>query len=200
MSTATFNATYRPQAEVDAQLTNGADVTVTDPRVAVGPAAVGTLAAVPGVRAVEPMQHRYAYVGTDLQDLYGVDPARSPAPPRLQDAYFSGGTAARSWHRLAAGPDAILVSAETVQDFQLLPGDPVNLRLQDGRPASRDGAVPLRGHRHEFPTAPRTASSWPTPTMSPPAPADAVGTFLVDTGGGTPAGAGPAALLGTSAA
>ena len=30
VSTATFNATYRQQAEVDAQLTNGADVTVTE--------------------------------------------------------------------------------------------------------------------------------------------------------------------------
>ena len=30
---------------------------------------------VPGVRSVEPLQHRFAYVGADLQDLYGVRPA-----------------------------------------------------------------------------------------------------------------------------
>ena len=39
-STATFNATYQAQAEVDAQLTNGADVTVTEaPGATVAPAA-----------------------------------------------------------------------------------------------------------------------------------------------------------------
>src|SRR5205807_4692636 len=72
-STATFNATYRHQAGVDALLTNGADVTVTEPPGAtVGPAASAELAAVSGVAGVEPLQHRFAYVGADLQDLYGV--------------------------------------------------------------------------------------------------------------------------------
>ncbi len=86
-STAIFNATYRQQAEVDALLTNGADVTVTEsPGVVVGPRQHPTLAAVPGVRSVEPVQHRYAYVGADLQDLYGVrtdtivDATRSRTP------------------------------------------------------------------------------------------------------------------------
>ena len=32
---------------------------------------------VPGVRSVEPLQHRFAYVGSDLQDLYGVRHALS---------------------------------------------------------------------------------------------------------------------------
>ena len=34
---------------------------------------------------------------------------------------------------LAAAPDSILVSAETVKDYQLHPGDPVNLRLHGRR-------------------------------------------------------------------
>jgi len=39
-STAVFNSTYKQQAEVDARLTNGADVTVTQsPGAATGPAA-----------------------------------------------------------------------------------------------------------------------------------------------------------------
>jgi putative ABC transport system permease protein len=74
-STATFDATYRQQAEVDARLTNGADVTVTEaPGTRVGPSAAAAIASVPGVRGVEPVQHRFAYVGADLQDLYGVRP------------------------------------------------------------------------------------------------------------------------------
>ncbi|HYL51584.1 MAG TPA: ABC transporter permease, partial [Acidimicrobiia bacterium] len=72
-STAVFNATYQAQALVDARLTNGADVTVTEaPGAGVGPGAARALASVPGVKAVEPIQHRFAYVGADLQDLYGV--------------------------------------------------------------------------------------------------------------------------------
>src|SRR5664279_6051169 len=63
-STATFNATYAQQAEADAQLTNGADVTVTEPPTAtVSPDAAAALAVVPGVRAVKPLQHRFAYIG-----------------------------------------------------------------------------------------------------------------------------------------
>ena len=76
-STAVFNSTYQQQAEVDARLTNGADVTVTEsPGAHVGPRARPRGSrSVPGVRSVEPLQHRFAYVGADLQDLYGVRPA-----------------------------------------------------------------------------------------------------------------------------
>jgi putative ABC transport system permease protein len=183
-STATFNATYRAQAEVDAQLTNGADVTVT-PGGAVGPAAAVPLARVAGVRAVEPIQHRFAYVGADLQDLYGVNPATITRATALQDQYFQGGTAQQLLGRLAAQPDAILVSAETVKDFQLQPGDLVNLRLPDTRTHQLTTvAFHYVGIVTEFPTAPKdsflvaNASYIAASTGS-----DAVGAFLVDTGG-----------------
>jgi len=66
-STATFNATYAQQAEADAQLTNGADVTVTQaPGTPAPPGRITGIAAVPGVRAVEPVQHRFAYIVTDI--------------------------------------------------------------------------------------------------------------------------------------
>jgi putative ABC transport system permease protein len=133
-STATFSATYRAQAEVDAQLTNGADITVTEPPgSSVSAGAAAKLAAVPGVRAVEPIQHRFAYVGADLQDLYGVNPSSITNVTALQDNYFQGGTVEELMHTLAAQPDSLLVSAETVKDFQLRPGDAVNLRIQDAR-------------------------------------------------------------------
>jgi putative ABC transport system permease protein len=185
-STAVFNATYRQQAEADALLTNGADVTVTEsPGAPTGPGEAGRLAAVPGVRAVEPLQHRFAYVGSDLQDLYGVRPGTITKATALQDAYFTGGTARQLTHALAARPDSILVSAETVKDFQLHPGDLLNLRLQDGR-TKQFTTVPFHyaGVVKEFPTAPKdsffvaNASYVARKTGS-----DAVGTFLVDTGG-----------------
>ena len=105
---------------------------------------------------MEPLQHRFAYVGPDLQDLYGVRPATVAGATRLQDAYFQGGSARQLLTTLASRPDAILVSAETVRDFQLNPGDLLRLRLQDGH-TGKLVMVPFHyvGIVKEFPTAPK---------------------------------------------
>ncbi|MFI1294198.1 FtsX-like permease family protein [Streptomyces sp. NPDC020792] len=185
MSTATFNATYKQQAEVDARLTNGADVTITEPPGArTGPSAASSLA-VPGVRHVEPLQHRFAYVGSDLQDLYGVRPTTITTATSLQDAYFSGGTARQLMATLAHRPDALLVSAETVKDFQLSPGDTVRLRIQDARTkALRTVPFHYAGIVKEFPTAPKDSFFVANASYIAKATgSDAVGAFLVDTGG-----------------
>ncbi|MFF1688359.1 MULTISPECIES: FtsX-like permease family protein [unclassified Streptomyces] len=184
-STATFNATYKQQAQVDAQLTNGADVTVTQsPGVSVGRDA-GRSLKVAGVRHVEPVQHRFAYVGADLQDLYGVNPASIASATSLQDAYFAGGTAKSLMSKLSARPDSVLVSEETVKDFQLSPGDTLNLRLQDSRTKSlRTVAFHYAGIVKEFPTAPKDSFFVANADYIAKATASvAVGTFLVDTGG-----------------
>ncbi len=187
VSTASFNSTYRQQAEVDARLTNGADVTVTEsPGSHAGPGAANPLAAIPGVRHVEPLQHRFAYVGADLQDLYGVRPSTITSATSLQNAYFSGGSAKSLMSKLAARPDSLLASEETVKDFQLAPGDTLKLRLQDARTKTFH-TVPFHyaGIVKEFPTAPRDSffvanAGYIARTTG----SDAVGTFLVDTGGG----------------
>ena len=186
VSTATFNATYRQQAEADAQLTNGADVTVTEPPGGTaGPGAARELAAVPGVHHVEPVQHRFAYVGSDLQDLYGVQPATIGSATALQDAYFQGGTAHDLLATLQARPDAVLVSAETVHDFQLTPGDLINLRLQDTRTRSlRTVPFHFAGVVKEFPTAPKDSFLVANAAyVARSTGSNAVGAFLVDTGG-----------------
>jgi putative ABC transport system permease protein len=185
-STATFNATYRAQAEVDAQLTNGADISVTEsPGTTVAPAAAGPIAAVTGVRAVQPIQHRFAYIGPDLQDLYGVRPATITSATALQDTYFQGGTARALMDQLAAHPDSILVSAETVKDYQLHPGDLLNLRLQDSRTRQLT-MVPFHyiGIVKEFPTAPKDSFFVANASyIAQQTGSNAVGAFLVDTGG-----------------
>jgi putative ABC transport system permease protein len=155
-STAVFNATYKQQATVDARLTNGADVTVTaSPGSHTGPVQANRLAKVPGVASVEPMQHRFVYVGADLQDLYGVRPGTITNAGQLQNAWFQGGSASTLMSRLASRPDAALLSAETVKDFQLHPGDLVRLRLQNAQ-SHRYQVVPFHyvGVAKEFPTAP----------------------------------------------
>lgn len=184
-STATFNATYRQQAEVDALLTNGADVTVTEaPGTSVPPAAAAPLSTVPGVAGVEPLQHRFAYVGADLQDLYGVRPATIGGVTALQDAYFEGGSGRQLMDTLAARPDSILVSAETVADFQLQQGDLVRLRLTNGTGAPIEVPFHYVGIVKEFPTAPKDSFFVANADyVARGTGSDTVGAFLVDTGG-----------------
>lgn len=191
VSIATFNSTYRAQAEVDAQLTNGADVTVTQSPGANASVADGArLAQVSGVKAVEPLQHRFAYVGNDLQDLYGINPGTISRATTLQDAYFQGATAAESLAQLTSRPDAVLVSAETVNDFQLNPGDLIKLRLQDVQTHTYR-TVPFHyvGIVNEFPTAPKDSFLVANADyVAQHTGSSAVGTFLVSTGGSNVSG------------
>jgi putative ABC transport system permease protein len=156
VSTAIFNATYEAQARVDAELTNGADATVTGSAAAPAGVRLAAIRAVAGVAAAAPMMHRFAYVGADLQDLFGIDAAELPGATTLADAYFANHDATATLGRLAATPDGVLVSDETVRDFQLVEGDRINLRLQSALDHQYHVA-PFRfvGTIREFPTAPR---------------------------------------------
>jgi putative ABC transport system permease protein len=190
VSTSVFNSTYQAQAEVDARLTNGGDVAVTEsPGAAVSPAAARQLEAVDGVSAVEPIQHRFAYVGSDLQDLYGVRTSTIVDATSLQDAYFAGGTARGLIQKLADDPSAVLVSQETVTDFQLTIGDKMILRLQD-EAAHRYRRVPFTyvGVVKEFPTAPSDSFIVANADyIAAQTHSDAVGAFLIDVSGSDPA-------------
>ena len=194
-STAAFNTTYRQQAEVDARLTNGADVVVTASAAApLAPGRVRVFAALPGVASVEPIQHRYAYIGRDLQDLYGVDAQTIVRNGRLQDAFFRGGSAAGLMGRLARTPNGIFVSAEVVHDYQLRLGDRINLRVLDQR-TRRPIAIPFTylGITEEFPTAPKDAYTIANAAYVATTTGDAgIGTFLIQTPGASPAQVGTA--------
>jgi putative ABC transport system permease protein len=184
VSTAVFNNTYRAQARVDAQLTNGADVAVSvPPGTELSADTTARISATSGVRRVEPLIHRYAYIGTDLQDLYGVRPATVAKATSLQDAYFSGGSASQLMGILGSRPNSVLVSSETVKDYQLRLGDPIILRLQDTR---TQRTVPVTFHyagvAKEFPTAPRDSFFVTNAAYVAAATANpAVGTFLIST-------------------
>jgi putative ABC transport system permease protein len=157
VSTAVFNQTYGAQSRVDAQLTNGSDVTATTTAATGLPPRIFTAARqIPGVVAVQPMMHRFAYVGNDLQDMFGIDPRTIEQGTTISDAFFAGGNAQTVLAALASRPDAVLVSDETVRDYQLRQGGLIRLRLQ----FASDHAyhiVPFHyvGIVREFPTAPR---------------------------------------------
>jgi putative ABC transport system permease protein len=184
VSTAVFTATYDTQARLDVALTVGSDVAVVaPPGSAVGPKATAQIAQAPGVRAVEPLQHRFGYVGPDLQDLYGVQASTFARVAPLQDAFVPGSTVAKTLAALQATPDGVLLSAETLHDYQLHPGDLIRIRLQTGADrAYRPVDFHVIGQVSEWPTAPKDSfivanSDYLTSRTG----SDAVATFLVST-------------------
>ena len=152
-----FTATYDQQARVDAQLTLGADVTVS---AAPGAVAKGGLlqrvSKVPGVAGVTGVDHSYAYVGPDLQDIFGIDPSTFSNGSSLRDSYFIGGSATQMLSRLHTTKDGVIVSKETITDYSLQLNDLLRLRVLDQR-TGRFRVVPFHvvGVVQEFPSAPR---------------------------------------------
>jgi len=146
-----FTATYDQQARVDAQLTLGGDIVVSG-----APNLEQAVARVPGVAGTTAFDHTYAYVGPDLQDTFGIDPATFLHGTSLRDSYFIGGSSSEMLRRLSVRRDAILVSKETVTDYSLRIGDLLKLRTLDHR-TGRFHVVPFHvaGVVQEFPSAPR---------------------------------------------
>lgn len=182
VSTAVFTATYQAQSRVDVALTVGADVAVVEPPGSgVGPSGAARLSTVPGVDAVEPLQHRFAYVGADLQDVYGVQAATFARVAPLQDAFVPGSTIDRTLATLRATPDGVLLSAETLHDYQLHPGDLIKLRLQTGSDhAYRAIDFHVIGQVTEWPTAPKDSFIVANADyLTAMTGSDAVSTFLV---------------------
>jgi putative ABC transport system permease protein len=152
-----FTATYDQQANVDAQLSLGADVTATAaPGVTMQHNLQARIARVPGVQSTTAIDHSYAYVGPDLQDTFGIDPTTISRATTLRDSYFLGASAQQTMNRLRSTRDGILVSKETIADYQLKIGDLLNLRVLDRR-SGRFRVVPFHvaGVVQEFPSAPR---------------------------------------------
>jgi putative ABC transport system permease protein len=157
VSLGVFAATYDQQAGVDAQLTLGADVVATAPPGVTARAGLADrIAAVPGVAATSAVDHSYAYVGPDLQDTFGIEPATIGTATTLRDSYFLGGGTGTMLSRLKSTPDGILVSKETITDYSLKLGDLLRLRVLDHR-SGRFRIVPFHvvGTVQEFPSAPR---------------------------------------------
>jgi putative ABC transport system permease protein len=117
-----------------------------------------------------------------------VRPGSIVGAGRLQNGWFAGGSARGLMDRLARQPDGVLVSQETVHDFQLHPGDLLRLRLQDGR-TKQLKTVPFHyiGVAKEFPTAPKDSFFVANQKyVSPATGSNAVGAFLVQTDGTSP--------------
>ena len=96
VSLGVFTATYDEQAKIDAQLTLGADVTVTSPPgVAASSNLPAKVAAVPGVSCDHGGQPLLRLRGPDLQDTFGIDPATSAKRPACATPTSSAGAPTR---------------------------------------------------------------------------------------------------------
>ncbi len=150
-----FDATYRQQQIIDAQLTLGADIKAV-PNGAATTATVAHLTG-PGVAAATPFVDRVVYVGPEAQDLLAIDTATLPGVAPLADSFFQGSTAAGAIDALKARPDAILVSSETAKDYSIVPGDRIRIRVPDATGNLKTVDFTMAGIALEFPTAPKDA-------------------------------------------
>lgn len=158
-SISVFAATYSHQQRVDAELTLGSDVRVVPTAEHPEPTSFAqTLARLPGASAATPFKTTLAYVGTEIQDIFGVDVPSFRRATNLSDAFFQGGTAEETMNRLAATPDGILVSDETARDYSIVVGDHMTIRLYNrDSQMYQDAHFTVAGIAKEFPTAPKDA-------------------------------------------
>ena len=150
-----FDATYRQQQRIDAELTLGADIKAIPTAPATAADAVHLAGA--GVVGATPFVDRVVYVGPEAQDLLAIDTATLPGVAPLADTFFKGVTAAGAIDALKSRPDAILVSAETAKDYSIVPGDRIRIRVPDANNNLRTIDFTMAGIALEFPTAPKDA-------------------------------------------
>jgi putative ABC transport system permease protein len=156
LSTAIFTSTYDQQSRLDVALTVGSDVSATAlPGTPTRAGEAATISHAAAVTAVEPLVHRFAYVGPDLQDMFGINPLRIQSAAALQDAFVPGSSISATMGAMARTPDGVLLSAETIRDYQLHVGDLVRLRLPIGSSGYRPVVFHVVGQINEFPTAPK---------------------------------------------
>jgi putative ABC transport system permease protein len=150
-----FDATYRQQQTVDAELTLGADLKLT-PSGAQTTSAVNAVGG-PGIALTTPFVDRIVYVGAEAQDLLAIDPSTLPQVSPLADTFFNGTTAKQAMTALATQPDAVLVSSETATDYSIVPGDKLMIRVPDAHGNLVTVTFHMAGIALEFPTAPKDA-------------------------------------------
>jgi putative ABC transport system permease protein len=158
-SVALFSSTYAAQQEVDARLTLGADVKVSPRAGHVQTAAfTSTLNRVPGASDATPFKTTVAYVGTEIQDIFGVNVAGMRKVTSFSDTFFRPYSAQATLDKLAATPNGILISDEMANLYSIVPGNHVKISLFDRRTgAYRVSQFTVVGVALEFATAPKDA-------------------------------------------
>jgi putative ABC transport system permease protein len=145
-----FQHTYMLEKQRDAQYVVGADVRFTPALNSPQPAGFAAeLAKLSGVQAVTAVaRDTQALVGSEKNTVYGIDLATFRQTAYLPDSFFvdaqaaqtlealrqgtanyAPGSAAQTLDALAKTRNGVLISVEQAQKYNILPGDPVLLRL-----------------------------------------------------------------------
>ncbi|MEA2621472.1 MAG: putative transport system permease protein [Chloroflexota bacterium] len=151
-----FDATYGAQQVVDAELTLGGDLKVVPSTPTAALPAVQAVSG-PEVALATPFVDRIVYVGSEAQDLLGIDPNTLPGVAHLSDSFFDHQSASAAIDVLTSQPDAILVSSETAHDYSIVMGDTLNIRVPDANGNLTVVQFHMAGIALEFPTAPKDA-------------------------------------------
>ncbi len=93
--------------------------------------------------------------GRTFRTCSGSTRAPSKARPRSRIRSFPGSTIQATLAAMSATRDGVLLSAETIRDYQLHVGDQVRLRLPVGSSGYQPVTFHVVGQISEFPTAPK---------------------------------------------
>ncbi|MBA4383796.1 MAG: hypothetical protein C0410_03605 [Anaerolinea sp.] len=131
ISLSIFIHTYQIQKAVDARFALGSDIKLT---VASGLHQqtidfVKDISRVPGVAAVSPVENLQAYVGSNLQTIFGIDPQSYTLAAEPKNSFFTNGNAAQTMQDLANVPNGVLVSQQLADAYSIGVGDTVIIRL-----------------------------------------------------------------------
>jgi putative ABC transport system permease protein len=139
-----FINTYQVQKAVDARFELGSDIKLTTASTQQQTATfVQEITKVPGVTAVTPVENMQAYVGANLETVFGIDPNSYTMVTELTDSFFVDTSAAQAMQNLAQVPNGVLVSDELAKAYDILPDDPVIIRLPRTLPGNANAEVPM---------------------------------------------------------
>lgn len=132
VSLSIFIQTYQVQKAVDARYLLGSDIKITvattAPRQQTASFAQ-EISRVPGVSVASPIESLLAYVGSNRQTVFGIDPASYTLAASPTNSSFSSGSAAQAMQALASVPNGVLVSQQLADAYSISVGDPVIIRL-----------------------------------------------------------------------
>lgn len=158
ISLGTFINTYQVQKAVDARYSLGSDIKVT---LASGIRQQSAnfaqkIEQVPGVTAASPVQRTQAFVGANLEIVFGIDAQSYAQVAELPDSFFVNTTSVQAIADLNNTPNGVLISQEMAKAYDIQVGDSVIINLprtQDANGPTTETRLQAVGIMRFFPTA-----------------------------------------------
>jgi len=154
VATATFGASYEASRQADARYIIGDDLRLTPALTNPQTAKFAEQLKLEGVQAVAPVWvANNTLVGSQNQTVYGVDLPSFRAATTIPDSFFVGDSTNAVLDRLATTPNGLLVSNELANAYNILLGDPVNMRIPNSSGAYFEAKLQVVGIFSMFPTS-----------------------------------------------